>query len=401
MNKNLCEPIGRRLGATEELFWLVDQTSPAQFCIAAEMDGAVDPRAWRRALDDVQKRHPLLNMRIDPETRAFRRVDAPIPLRIETGEDASWPAVVRFELATPFGPDAAPLLRAVLLPRPDATALVLTAHHAMADGLSLAFVLRDLLAVLAGTPAEPLALVQAQEQAFGHPVAADAVPLQAAGHRDPIDPAPGFTRYRVPEGETAAILAASRAQGATVQGALCAAVAVAGRACVPAWQDRDIRLISPVSTRALAGADAQCALHMVPSMLDFPRANSDDFWAMARGITEHLREAALPGNVAAALGGMGGLMASSLDAASMRGFMLANFRAQGMVSNLGNLPFETRYGPLTLKSLWGPAVLMLADDEQIVGALTFAGALHLTHSSHAPAPGLLEAVVRILKAAST
>jgi hypothetical protein len=83
----------------------------------------------------------------------FRRgEDSPIPLKIVEDDDPSfrWKIEVGEELATPFNPSEAPLARAVLIQgRPDA-AFILIAHHSIADGMSLAFAIRDTLHALAG-----------------------------------------------------------------------------------------------------------------------------------------------------------------------------------------------------------------------------------------------------------
>jgi hypothetical protein len=78
------------LGALEHLFWLYDQNSAAHFAVTALISSEASPRDWRRALDRLQERHPLLSVCIDgkPGTvPSFRRVSAaPIPLRIVEDE---------------------------------------------------------------------------------------------------------------------------------------------------------------------------------------------------------------------------------------------------------------------------------------------------------------------------
>ena len=54
----------RPLGALEEFIWLLDQSRPAHFVMAAEVSGSTTLSDWCRALDFVQARHPLLSVRI-------------------------------------------------------------------------------------------------------------------------------------------------------------------------------------------------------------------------------------------------------------------------------------------------------------------------------------------------
>ena len=71
-----------------------------------------------------------------------------------------------------------------------------------------------------------------------------------------------------------------------------------------------------------------------------------------------------------------------------------------MVSNLGVLPFASRFGKVTLKALWGPAVLAGLEGEQTIGVATVNDAICLLHTSHTPPDGgLLETMRNVLLAA--
>ena len=96
----------RPLGSLEHLFWLHDQHRFIHFAVTALISGETSPRDWRRALDHLQKRHPILSVCIDGEpgsVPSFRRADGTlIPLRIVKDEpELRWEAEVGKELATP------------------------------------------------------------------------------------------------------------------------------------------------------------------------------------------------------------------------------------------------------------------------------------------------------------
>jgi uncharacterized protein (DUF2062 family) len=74
----------------------------------------------------------------------------------------------------------------------------------------------------------------------------------------------------------------------------------------------------------------------------------------------------------------------------MAGFMEGHFLTEGMVSNLGVVPFGGDFGSLRLTALWGPVTLVVGCSSQAIGAVTLDGALYLTHSSRELIPGLLE-----------
>src|SRR5258705_2265701 len=122
----------RSLGSLEHLFWLCDQNSFVHFAVTALISGETSARDWRRALDRLQKRHPILSVCIGGEpgsVPSFRQADArPIPLRIVEDEpEPRWEAEVGKELATPFNPRQAPLIRADMIPTARDAAFILVA----------------------------------------------------------------------------------------------------------------------------------------------------------------------------------------------------------------------------------------------------------------------------------
>ena len=75
----------------------------------------------------------------------------------------AWEAEVGKESATPFNPSHAPLIRAVLIQGARDAAFILVAHHSIADGLSLAYAIRDTLDALAGRSLRPLPWLPSQD----------------------------------------------------------------------------------------------------------------------------------------------------------------------------------------------------------------------------------------------
>jgi hypothetical protein len=123
-NMDLVEGDVRPLGSLEHLFWLLDQGSPMHFSLAAQIAGHATVGDWRTALDHVQRRHPFFSVCIENNGRAnpqFRRApQAPIPIRVVRvgASQPNWLTEMQRELATPFGPERAPLVRAVLMHDP-------------------------------------------------------------------------------------------------------------------------------------------------------------------------------------------------------------------------------------------------------------------------------------------
>jgi hypothetical protein len=66
------------------------------------------------------------------------------------------------------------------------------------------------------------------------------------------------------------------------------------------------------------------------------------------------------------------------------------------VTNLQQVPFENRFGDLTLEALWGPSALNGFEGEQAVGVATVNGSLHMVHTSYTPVESFLNTAVELL-----
>jgi hypothetical protein len=144
----------RPIGSLERLFFRYSERHPAHFLLAAEFDGILDDQQLRRALDSVQRRHPLLSVHVEdhPSTHlGFYRAQAiaPIPMTVHHGR-SDWQSLAATELAMPFDRSVAPLLRVTLATTATASVVLLTFDHTIADGISSVHVLDDLIAALNG-----------------------------------------------------------------------------------------------------------------------------------------------------------------------------------------------------------------------------------------------------------
>lgn len=131
--------------------------------MVARIQGNVTEGMLREAVAKVQQRHPNLRARIvadqngDPwltSEGAGEIAVAAVPR--EPGDH--WIRAVRESCLTPFEFEAQPAIRFLLLHSPAVSDLVILCHHTLCDGLSLAYLARDLMLHL-GDPArgaEPL-----------------------------------------------------------------------------------------------------------------------------------------------------------------------------------------------------------------------------------------------------
>lgn len=165
----MTELLGRPLGMMETGLWLVDQAVTLNVCAVAEIRGPLTLEVTRQALARAQGRHPLLRVRLVVEKKQVRfegwpgDQPPPIPLHETALPFEKWPGAVEQQIHTRLDTDRDPLLRCHLLRHgPDHHTLLMCFNHVIGDGISGAYLARDILAsagdLAAGGPGtlEPL-----------------------------------------------------------------------------------------------------------------------------------------------------------------------------------------------------------------------------------------------------
>jgi hypothetical protein len=286
------------------------------------------------------------------------------------------------------------------------TAFILVAHHSIADGLSLAYAIRDTLSALSGELLEPLLLAPAQEEILdvGACSAAlasvheqpDGLPIGKPSTYRPLDDArPVVKGVRLPRILTARLRDCARHEGTTVHGALCAAFVIAGRRVSAGWRDSALRIMSPINTRALLEVGESCGVFVSATASAFD-GQAIGFWELARDARAAITIARTRDGVMATLSTMGDVVGKGAEIGTAANFAADALAHEGMLTNLGILTFDNRFGALKLESMWGPAVLAGTEGEQTIGVTTVNGSICLTYTSHTPLEGLLEAMRSVL-----
>jgi hypothetical protein len=406
MNPPIQSTRARALGALETYFWLSDQSSPKHFVIAAEIAGPTSVDDWRRALDDVQRRHPLLqvNIEVDASGHPFfgHDHDARIPLDVVAMPDRGLEALIENELARPFAASDRLLTRAVLVHRPNRSCLVLSTHHAIGDGLSATYMIRDLLQALDGKKLAPLPFPVSQEAL--RPVTLP--PVEAPRPRL-VNDRPTCTLDRIraklrvqmralPADLGSRLRARARTEHASVHGAIVAALILEGSVRAPHWGGAPVRVLSPINIRSLIGRKEEFALSISTGLGHFEPSIEGGFWALARDVSADLAPARSPAGFAATVDGLTAFIAGQPGVAGVAAFEPGYFPVEMMVSNLGRIPYETHAGALRLEALWGPAVFVGIDGEQMIGVCSTGSTIRLVQSSFSPLPDLLEGVAQCL-----
>jgi NRPS condensation-like uncharacterized protein len=411
LDQTLETTISGPLGALEKLFWLIDQNRPIHFAIAAEVGGSTRIEQWQDALDRVCRQSAPIRSRVVPDERGapvFQPVPrGSIPLHVVNDAAPTWAVHVADQVNRPFDASKAPLLRATLLHGADRSVIILCAHHAIADGLSLSYLVRDLLPALAG---ETVAL-DPETASLEHLVSRK---LGTAAKPSP-QPAPTVrapTQYRLKDGSLPQVEAASltrdttqrlreraRAERTTLHGALCAAVTAAAAMSVPDWSEGSLRVFSPIDIRrSVLNGSEHLGVCLTAAVVE-DESSTHDFWSRARSFSDRLEPARSIDGISARVGMMRDSVSRISTVQEAQEFFAQGFSSEILLTNLGAVEFRDSYGPLTLDALWGPSVTTGFAQGQTVGAVTTGGRLHLLHTSYEPAHGLLDRTSSFLNAA--
>jgi len=405
----------RPLGSFEELLWQMDKRGPLHATLAAHIDGSTTIEEWRSALDQTRRRHPLWSAVIvetDDGAPFFQAIRDPgVELRVIEGEfTQGWEREVARELSVRIDAESGSLVRAALMHNDASCMLILSAHHSICDGISLAFAMRDVLQALSGKKLTELSLHSSQENMLG--MCSEPRAKRRSGQRPEVAAAPTVYRSNssiVPEvhslqfsyASTDALRKRARHEKTTVHAALLAAAGMAARRNPGYGSDRDLHLCSTISNRACMGSPEDCGVFFTACDFPLPDSPVDDLWNLARRSKNILSLGQSEDGVKAVLGAVDGIVQSGLDAysAGEEGGKLFLFDIH--LSNLGAVAIPTSYGALSLRQLWGPGVLVGFEGEQTLGISTVNERLCLLHTSHRPLPGFLDQIESTLSLACT
>jgi NRPS condensation-like uncharacterized protein len=406
----------RPLGSLEEFLWLIDQNRPVHFALAAQIQGPSTVGRWRDALDLVQRRHPLLSVCIETNGNCrphFRqKTAAPIPLRVvqENNVAQRWESEIELELSIPFNARRAPLVRAVLLHEANQAVFILVAHHSIADGLSIAFVIRDLLQALSGNPIDLLPLLPAHEEILRvtQSDAAQVEPSKESNSTPSARPAtyirkedlrPRIKGLRLTPELTGKLRERARQEGTTVHGALSSAVALAYWQTSPESREKPIRICSPIDSRKLLGLGEACAALISARVVAIEPHASTVFWDIARHSMVGLARSQTLKGIFASRNAFHRTIKVGIDVPTAAAICAHAFAHEIRLTNLGKLPYATEFGELKLQAVWGPSVSARFEDALTIGVATTNGALCLLETRVGSSASLLETAEQTLVSA--
>jgi NRPS condensation-like uncharacterized protein len=146
----------RKVTGAERFFW----HSPFSIVtIVARIKGNVSEEMLKQAVAKVQQRHALLRVRIkeDDEYALWFTSEGvqEIPIEIMPRKSENdWIRIHAEASKIPYEFETRPAIRFVLVQSPDVSELIILCHHMICDGMSLAYLARDLMVHLGDPSAE-------------------------------------------------------------------------------------------------------------------------------------------------------------------------------------------------------------------------------------------------------
>jgi NRPS condensation-like uncharacterized protein len=394
----------------------------ANVVMVARIEGPLSAEELEAAVSKVRQRHPLLGarVRIDANQTGWltpQGVPA-IPIRVVPRPAPDrWMEVAIEEHKQAFSYEAGPLIRLALLPSDETSDLIVTAHHAICDGLSLTYLIRDVLRHLADPDRRVARLpVPPVVDESLMPVSVSGGLLSRLGIKivnwawerkdiafDPTDNRDlhrtfwqdhrgHMLAWALTEAQTSALVSRCRRERVTVNTALTTAFVAAQNQIEPPRDYLNNVVVSvDFRDRLTRPVDGACAFYASAVRPELEYQPGTPFWDAARAFHTQIRQLLTDENVFESQQ-LSAFSPSLLDALAFVKYdkledKLARRMVERMgidrigaslvVTNLGRLDVPVSYGSRRLAALYGPYVY--SDTiEKYLGVATVGGRMHFT-----------------------
>lgn len=314
-------PAGRPLGPSETVLWALDAACPANAVVIARLKGPLNQGALESALARLQKKHPLLQMKVVHDTQkgkpGFSSENVPpIPLRWLNGSPDGIHEIAETEFRTPVRPSCGPLIRCTAISHDSTTtSLVLTVNHAILDGLSSYYLMEDICLFL-GDPdmPEPTPLLMPLENYLPDQCRGlrgtvryiffclrllwsflrHGKPVRLNGKRTPPpeNRIPRFVSRHIEPELFLRLSQAAKRNGTTIHGALSAALLVSIRSALDIAGSRTLCMASLTNIRKDLNIAVDRSIGLFVSSLPtlHPAQSNEEFWTLARQVRKKIKK---------------------------------------------------------------------------------------------------------------
>jgi NRPS condensation-like uncharacterized protein len=393
--------------------------------MVARLRGTVPAEELEVALRKVRQRHPLLGARIEQGADGTARfVPHGVPeltvRALPRKGDHDWIRLALDEQTIPFALDKGPLIRFLLLQSEGVADMIVLCHHTICDGMSLVYLTRDIMRHL-GDPdreVEPLPDLPVVEPAnLSRPPASNLVASLMIRvlnwrwnrrkiifdeddyreiHRAYWSGATRIVLCGLDEQQTSALATRCRAEGVTVNSALCAALLAAQREAQGTSKPyfKTLPVAADIRARLLRRPGEAVGLYASGVNVRFEYDSTRPFWDNARLLHSQIRRRVESDRELMGMVQFNALEPTLLDASYfvMNGqchegtasFLVRllgfNHKTAGIAcSNLGKVAIAGHYGPYVLETMFFLPPLM-PNLEKFAGIITAGGRLNITLS---------------------
>jgi len=378
----------RQLGTEEHRIWSYEQIRPIHFILTANIIGTLHVDQLRQALIKVQQRHPLLNVRIALSSSGIPwliRERAQIPVReVQRHSSLQWQQEVEQELSNPFDWSQAPLIRVVLLQGEGVSDLIITCMHAIADGMSVVFLLRDILLAI-GEPNQELSILP-EQPSYEHLVpqfepkytTLSFEPSLSLPNTKPTLPEtsrPRLHTWSLSTVETIALLHKCHEAQTSVHAAICAAFLLAmssqGTQQNEFEKSTQLKCLSAINIRRFLPEIEEDFGFYFTAIVTTDNITPDlSLWDLARSIKVQLNQKIAPEQIFAHLPDSEALMSTLPSCSEVVNIMETVNNYDVLVTNLGCLTIPQQYGEFQLASIYGPSAMTHVSHKFVVGVTT-------------------------------
>ncbi|MCP6761911.1 MAG: condensation domain-containing protein [Fischerella sp. CENA71] len=362
--------MNRLLTPSEHLMWLLACDRPINVVLSATIRGAISVNQITEALGWIQHRHPILGTRIiinqQQQPQLVSEGVPTIPLRvIERQDEEHWCQEISAQLLSPFCWSEEPLARVVLLHSPDVSELLVTYHH-IADGLSGAYLMRDIWCEItkSGSYREPLPEIPPIDQLLP--------PVIGDGQKNAVDFDWGVEvdstiqldeafheRFHVlhwyfsPE-ETNKLVARCRLEQTTVHGALCACFLLSLAVETSSSKETHLKCLSPFNLRNyLTIAVGENFGEYIARVVTSHSLNQQtQFWDLARQVKHQINQAVVDKTIYEGGSKAKSFLNTKPDKIKVRQYAKNITSSDIAITNLGRLEIPVHQGGLELEKLY-------------------------------------------------
>ncbi|GAA6618123.1 phthiocerol/phthiodiolone dimycocerosyl transferase family protein [Scytonema sp. NUACC26] len=370
----------RLLGQSEHFLWLLSQSTPMNIVLCASVKGTLTINQLRKALKQVQYRHPLLSVKIttdDKNQPLFTEEDVPdIPLRVIDWQEERWCQEVEEELFYPIPWNTGPLVRVTFLHSTEVCQLIVTIDHCISDGLSGAYLVRDILHAASQPdtqtqrlPKQPpweemmpplqktLSIDRAKEEYLEQDRS-----LSRSEQKNFLDRESKKWQLRLfhwslsPE-QTHAIVTCCRKEKTTVQGALCAAFLLSIAAEIDLRHQEFVKCLSPLSLRKyLVPPIGEDFGQYISRIMTRHQCNNpsdvSQLWQIAHKVKQQINQAVISGNIFRSGSALSRFLSTKPDPIATKQYADKLVGSDLTVTNLGRLNIPQQFGQLHLQELY-------------------------------------------------